>query len=152
MSTDISSKIQNALWWITSIATAVVCCSIIFVLFASYFVDIRQDIKDGNIRIHSIEEREDRILAEIEMIRKHGLGPMMTSPPAAEAPAAPAQAPAAPAPEPAVETTPTPLAPTAAPAAEAPAVAPAPNAQPVPPAAPVPPVVAPSMAPAPASK
>lgn len=145
MSSDISSKIQNAVWWITSIATAVVCCAIIFVLFASYFVDIREDIREGNLRINSIEEREDRILAEIEMIRKHGIAPLVApSQPAAETPAAPGVTEGAPG----SEAAPTSLAP-----APAPAAAPAPNSQATAPAAPVPPPAAtPPAAPAPENK
>ena len=74
MITDLSTKINYALWWITSIATSVVCCSILFVVFASYFVDVRNEIRAGNMRINSIAQREDIILYQIVMIRKHGLG------------------------------------------------------------------------------
>jgi hypothetical protein len=71
MPADLSAKVQIALWWITSIAASVLCCSVLFVLFASHLVDIRGMVEDTNHRIGIIEAREDRILAEIEMIRKH---------------------------------------------------------------------------------
>ena len=89
MSSDLSSKVQNVLWWITSIATSVVCCSVIFVLFASYFVDLRQDIKAGNLRINMIEQQEDKILAEVELIRKHTMEQQMSATPTAVAAPAP---------------------------------------------------------------
>ncbi|MGB9154000.1 MAG: hypothetical protein WCD70_13050 [Alphaproteobacteria bacterium] len=143
MSTDLSSKIQNALWWITSIATSVVCCSVIFVLFASYFVDVRQDIKEGNIRINAIEEREDKILSEIEIIRKHTM-PLPGQ--AVETPGVPAAAPVAPMPVAA----PAPTPPDAAmPVVTPPAPAPTPDAaQPAAPAA-VAPITPPAIVPAP---
>lgn len=170
MSSDISSKIQNALWWITSIATAVVCCAIIFVLFASYFVDLREDLREGNLRINAIEEREDRILAEIEVLRKHTVaqpaadssatstGVSVTSPPSNAAPTVATLPPPIPsvssdgqgAPSVAVPS----LAPPAATAPAAPAIAapgiaipaPAPLPEPVP----VTPVAPPATVPAPA--
>jgi hypothetical protein len=66
-------KFQNALWWIASIAVSVLCCSVLFILFASYLVEVKADVRDNNIRLNVIEQREDRILAEIEMIHKHDI-------------------------------------------------------------------------------
>jgi len=85
-----TNKLQSVLWWITSIAVSVLCCSVLFVLFASYLVEMKQSAKDNELRITAIEEREDRILAELEIIRKHSLAQ-------ATAPAAQAVAPEAPA-------------------------------------------------------
>jgi|GEM_PF-5919706 hypothetical protein len=65
------NKIQIVLWWITSIATSVLCCAVLFILFANYLVDVRASVRDNNERINIVQEREDRILAEIELIRKH---------------------------------------------------------------------------------
>src|ERR1700679_2124398 len=73
MSIDSPAKLQNTLWWITSIAISVVCCSVLFILFASYLVELETDLKDNNLRINAVEEREDRILAELEMIRNHAV-------------------------------------------------------------------------------
>ena len=73
MTTDLPTKVQVALWWITSIAVSVLCCSILFVLFANHLVNIRGMVKDTNDRIGIIEAREERILAEIELIRKRAV-------------------------------------------------------------------------------
>ncbi|MFA4994803.1 MAG: hypothetical protein WC521_05820 [Bdellovibrionales bacterium] len=73
MPTDLPTKVQVALWWITSIAASVLCCSVLFVLFATHLVDIRGMVKDTNDRISIIEAREERILAEIELIRKRAV-------------------------------------------------------------------------------
>ncbi|MDR3425091.1 MAG: hypothetical protein P4M13_08505 [Alphaproteobacteria bacterium] len=115
MSAELSAKVQIALWWIASIAVSVLCCSALFVLFASYLVDVKMAIKDSEVRISSVEQQESRILEEIEMIRKHIV--LQSS----QRPAVAPQAPAASAPTPAPTTeTPDSSAPPAA-ATEAPA-------------------------------
>jgi type IV secretory pathway VirJ component len=73
MSAELHEKIQNTLWWIASIATSVLCCAALFVLFASYLMDVKTGIKENNERISIIEDREDRILTEIGLIRKHAV-------------------------------------------------------------------------------
>ncbi|MDD4617353.1 MAG: hypothetical protein PHW76_09680 [Alphaproteobacteria bacterium] len=70
MPDDTNTKNRNVLWWIASIATSVMCCSILFVLFASYIVDIKSTLEETSGRINIIQLREEKILAEIEMIRK----------------------------------------------------------------------------------
>ena len=123
MSNDITAKVQIAIWWITSIAVSVLCCSILFVLFASYLVEIKTEVKDSRIRIQTVEERENRILEEIELLRKHVV---VQAPPAAAATSngIPVSAPTvAPAPTPVVVTpvpTPAPV-PVPAPGQPAPA-------------------------------
>ncbi len=85
MNNDNQAKSKELLWWITSIATSVLCCSVLFIFFASYLVDLRTTERDNNARIDVIEQRENKILTELELIRKH-----------AEAISAPAAVPAAP--------------------------------------------------------
>lgn len=93
MSAELSAKVQVALWWITSIAVSVLCCSIIFVLFASYFVDVKAAVKESSDRINIIEDREDTILLELDMIRKHAVfQPAQPAAAAVQAPAADAPA------------------------------------------------------------
>lgn len=106
MSAELSSKVQIALWWITSIAVSVLCCSILFVFFASYLVDVKQAVKDSEARIASVEAREDRILEELQLLRKR-IAPLAA--PVAAPVAQPADAASVPAP--AVETPAVPAAP-----------------------------------------
>lgn len=73
MTTDLPTRVQVALWWITSIAASVLCCSILFVFFATHLVDIRGMVKDTNDNIGIIKAREERILAEVELIRKRAV-------------------------------------------------------------------------------
>lgn len=92
---DTPAKSQSVSWWIASLATSVLCCSILFVLFASYIVDVKTMVEDTGIRIGAIQDREDKILAEIQMMRK-GLASSAVAPDAQPAgdlvpvPAAPA--------------------------------------------------------------
>jgi hypothetical protein len=83
-----SARAQATFWWIASIAAAVLCCAIWFVLFANYLVDVKVALKDNAERINIIQEREDRILTEIELIRKHAVFQPGTPTAAAQAPAA----------------------------------------------------------------
>lgn len=66
-----SSKSEGVFWWIASIAVSVLCCAVLFVLFASYIVDIKAAIVDTGERINLVQQRDDRILSEIEMLRKN---------------------------------------------------------------------------------
>jgi len=73
MTTDLPTKVQVVLWWITSIAASVLCCSVLFVYFATHLVVIRSMVKDTNDNIAVMQAREERILSEIEMIRKRAV-------------------------------------------------------------------------------
>ena len=129
MSTETQPKTPNLLSWITSIATSVLCCATLFVFFASYLVELRTTARDNNVRIDVIEQRENQILSELELIRKHAEGQTpaaaVVQPPANEvvAPVAPA---ASEAPTSIVPPTPdaAPPSPAAMPHVEVPVVAP----------------------------
>jgi len=110
MSAEVSAKIQIAIWWITSIAVSVLCCSVLFVLFAGYLVSVKQSIELTQSRIDTIEKRETTILSEIELLRKHvTIQPPVTVAAPATAPASTVEAPvASPAPI-AVPAAPTPV-------------------------------------------
>lgn len=62
-------RLQSALWWITSIAIAVVCCSSLFVLFANYVGDIKSDLREINARLSIVEDRGNTIYASLELLR-----------------------------------------------------------------------------------
>ena len=148
---DMSAKLQNLLWWITSIAVSVLCCSVLFVLFASYLVDIKNSLRNNNDRITIVEDREEQILSEVSLIRKHVvLIPSQPPAPVPVPPAPPAEGqPVDASPPVAAPVMPSPSSPPpdAVPAAPPPAV----NALPPisPPAMPVPVPVPSSVAPAP---
>jgi hypothetical protein len=104
---DAAARFQNTVWWITSIAISVVCCSVLFILFASYVAEIKNDIRETSLRINSIEQREDAILTDVEIMNKRaislqaGSGSQVPMPPSVPQPqpAMPPIAPAAPPPD-----------------------------------------------------
>ena len=83
MSVEESSKFRNTLWWITSIAVSVLCCSVLFVLFASYLVDMKEDLRENSMRISALQESQNRLMTSIEMMSKR----LPPAPAAATAPA-----------------------------------------------------------------
>jgi hypothetical protein len=96
MTTDDNAKYKNAFWWITSIAISVLCCSILFVLFASYLVDLKADIRDDMIHINTIEARQAEVLTQIEMLSKRLPPPQTQTAVAPTTDAAPVETPTAP--------------------------------------------------------
>jgi uncharacterized membrane protein len=97
MSSEITVKIQSLLWWVSSIAVSVLCCSMLFVVFASYMVEIKASVQNNNVRIESVEAREDKIIFELDALQKRiapvAAPPVAVAPPATTAPASDATAP-----------------------------------------------------------
>jgi len=103
--------------WIVSLAISVICCAILFVIFASYIFDLNEKVAMSNAQLSALQESTNLVLNELKQIRagvpttvpveaaQQNLvvepQPAETAPavsdPAMMAPAAPA--PAAPAPE-----------------------------------------------------
>ncbi len=88
MSSEITVKIQSLLWWVSSIAVSVLCCSTLFIVFASYMVDIKATVQNNDARIASIEAREDKILFELDALQKR-IAPLPPAAPVAVLPATP---------------------------------------------------------------
>jgi hypothetical protein len=96
------AKMQLVLWWITSIAVSVLCCSVIFIVFASYVVDLKTTMRDEQLSINTLEQRENALALQIENMQKPAVS---AAAPAAETPigsavplssVVPAETPAAP--------------------------------------------------------
>jgi hypothetical protein len=81
---------QTIMWWISSLASSVVCCAVLFVVFAGYFVEVKQNIEASKVQLDTIDQRLTVMTAEMEAMRRH----MPVS--ASVAPASPAPAAAAP--------------------------------------------------------
>ncbi|MBV8549270.1 MAG: hypothetical protein JO126_07430 [Alphaproteobacteria bacterium] len=116
--------------WIPSLAVSIVCCSVLFVVFADYLADVKESISGAQARVELLERRTNQLRLDISLMSKRLPPPPVAATPAvpdvaatpAAAPAADATAPAAPT---AVPTTITPAEPaTAAPAIAVPAVTP----------------------------
>jgi hypothetical protein len=111
METMASRPVQNTGWWITSLAISVVCCAIIFVVFAGYLVEVNKSLAVSsattNVRLEMLEQRQNQLNSDIEVLHRHSVQQIQIMPgsasnsevPAAaavsaSAPAAPAAAPA----------------------------------------------------------
>jgi hypothetical protein len=64
-------KYKSIVPWIASVAVSVLCCSILFVLFASFLVDIKADVRENNSRLSLIEQRQDAIFNDLSVVLKH---------------------------------------------------------------------------------
>jgi sensor histidine kinase regulating citrate/malate metabolism len=68
METD--QKTQLIISWIISLAMSVVCCSILFVVFANYLNDIKKSIATENMQLAQMALNEERLLSEIQVLRR----------------------------------------------------------------------------------
>ncbi|MDD3371826.1 MAG: hypothetical protein PHE27_08405 [Alphaproteobacteria bacterium] len=150
-----TSKSQNVLWWIASIATSVLCCSVLFVFFAGFISDLKLQMQVTNSHIDLIQLREEKILTELIILRKQlsrALPPEASAEPLPPGASDPAAVPGA-EPEVALPGAPVPLVPSTPDQAASP---PSPQGAPAPQASDAPPSPAasapvPAPAPAPAS-
>ncbi len=62
--------IQLVAQWITSLAISVVCCAVLFIVFAGYIVNMNNDMNLLTVRIEVLRERESTMLSDINAIKK----------------------------------------------------------------------------------
>jgi len=60
----------NMSWWIISLAISVVCCAILFVVFAGYLVDIKEGISTSKMRLDLVDQRLNEMNADLENARR----------------------------------------------------------------------------------
>ena len=65
--------------WVASLAAAVACCAILFVLFASRVNDLREQVASANVKLEDAAARQDMLLSEIRRLRPPA--PPTVSPP-----------------------------------------------------------------------
>lgn len=69
--------------WITSLAISVICCAILFIIFAGYIVRIQDTTNLLSLRVELLKERNDNMAHEISILRKgpvvqiNGVSPSM---------------------------------------------------------------------------
>lgn len=68
--TENNGNTQLVAQWITSIAISVVCCAVLFVVFAGYIVDLNTSIKLMTVRLEVSQENQVQLLTEIGSLRK----------------------------------------------------------------------------------
>ena len=136
MNTQNTNKVlqtQIVAQWITSLAISVICCAVLFIVFAGYIVELQSSNNLLTVKLEHLEERHTMLMNEF-MLMKRPPQIVQMQPPAALAP--PQTQPVAPAASPELAVSPS---------APAPAAAPSPvTVNPVPPPASVPAPVVPS--------
>ena len=87
--TDTTSKVpsQNIAWWIISLAISVICCAILFVVFASYLMGIKDNLYALKLRMDMAEQQDNHMSNDIDYIRHHMAPQQIQIMPAQGAPA-----------------------------------------------------------------
>jgi hypothetical protein len=66
---EMNYKGQSTSWWITSLAISVVCCAVLFVVFAGYVFDMKETMAALRMRIEMTDQRFADVNAELETLR-----------------------------------------------------------------------------------
>lgn len=56
--------------WITSLAISVICCAILFVVFAGYIVQLHDKANMAGVRIEVLQEKYNQVVADIAALRR----------------------------------------------------------------------------------
>jgi len=67
---DSTTHMGTMTQWVASIAVAVVCCAVIFIVFSGYVVRLNELNGVLSLRITLLQTRNEQLLAEIERVRK----------------------------------------------------------------------------------
>jgi len=99
-STKKALQAQLVAQWITSLAISVVCCAVLFIVFAGYIVDLHEVTNLQTVKLELLLERHNQIQNEIAYLKRT---PMVQingvngTPTVQSVPQQPVEAPAAPA-------------------------------------------------------
>lgn len=89
---DTNDKSNAFYMWIPSLAVSIVCCSVLFVVFADYLSDIKETMASNTARLEMLDRRTNQIRMDMSVLAKR-----LPPPPAGQAAAVEAPAPAVPA-------------------------------------------------------
>lgn len=67
---DAKADHSNTYWWITSLAISVVCCAILFVVFAGYLFQVKEDVAVAKVRSDITESRINEMALEIQILNR----------------------------------------------------------------------------------
>ena len=83
-----SKNTQNMAWWIISLAISVVCCAILFVLFANSLMNIKIDSVGTKDRVERAEQDISILKAQVDILRhRNSVQQIQILPPPGSAPA-----------------------------------------------------------------
>ena len=69
MSLELSNRVRLTLWWITSIATSVICCSFLFVIFGNAIKQINIQMNANSNSIVELHARQDKLLRDMTRLQ-----------------------------------------------------------------------------------
>lgn len=64
-----SKELPSVSQWIISLAVSVICCAVLFVIFAGYIFAINDKINSNSARLDAVLERTNLVLSELQKIR-----------------------------------------------------------------------------------
>lgn len=56
--------------WIISLAISIVCCAVIFVIFAAYIMNLHSELSVNTVRIEMVREQQKQMAAELYLLRR----------------------------------------------------------------------------------
>lgn len=65
-----SMQTQVVAQWITSLAISVVCCAVLFIVFAGYIVQLHESTNLMEVRIEVLQEKQNQLTTELASIRR----------------------------------------------------------------------------------
>jgi hypothetical protein len=63
------------LWWITSLALSVVCCAVLFVVFAGYLMEMKENLTVHRIQVEMLDQRMSLISTDVRDVRRRSAMP-----------------------------------------------------------------------------
>ncbi|NTU76333.1 MAG: hypothetical protein HGA90_00710 [Alphaproteobacteria bacterium] len=70
---ETGSHSRMAIQWIVSLAVSVLCCALLFVVFASHLPDIQGNTELALVRLAILQERQNQLISELDMMRRSGM-------------------------------------------------------------------------------
>ncbi len=68
MDAEQTGSSKTILSWIASLCISVVCCAVLFVIFAQYVVDMKHSLNQANDKLETMSLRDEQLLAEIKTL------------------------------------------------------------------------------------
>ena len=65
-----SLQAQIIAQWITSLAISVICCAILFIVFAGYIVELHDTTNLISVKLEVLQERHNQLLSEVNNIKR----------------------------------------------------------------------------------
>ncbi|HAX92320.1 MAG TPA: hypothetical protein DCY07_09025 [Rhodospirillaceae bacterium] len=56
--------------WITSLAVSIICCAVLFIIFAGYIVQLHDETNLLSLKVSLLDDRNGRLAAEIDFLRR----------------------------------------------------------------------------------